>query len=326
MKNLVTPIQDYDKPLPQEIQDKIKPLTTPVLLRWVDRKNVVALTGSDEKGWTRKEMTTIGTQNILTHWSFTYQIGKVQERFIAGFFNGFDTDLNPQFKSPAFTGGTLLLQPGDPNDEEVWAKIQIHPSFRENVLNLKPGIGPYRFYIDDIAKKEEEELLRLKTIGKARRAVEDLEKTEMELVMKNLGCESELALYKFAETDPATVLTSVAAIGVISVRDIVEKSFNAPYAFLVVDATTSQILWAEGRKPVFKSTDSTVDIREEFSYYLTGLNSRGKGTPSPTAEAKAKLKTITKKIAEIDDALAESAEAEKKLREGASGTGSTVTL
>lgn len=308
-KNLITPVIDYDQILPQEIEDRIKPLEHPVVLRWFETHHVKAMQGNKENGYTMLPSERVGQQSILSHWNFVFK----NRRYDVGFFNGYDTDMNPQFHAVTFEDGVLRLNPEVDLHKEIWRKIQLHPFFENNVLGLRPKTGVYRFSLDDVVARQQKELERIKLSTKAKSDVLELDKDEQKTIMVSLGCETELDLLRFAEENPSAVLAAIKNLSVISVRELVESCFNEPYGLFVTDVSQNAILWAEGRKPVFTSSDNTVNLPEAFTYYLMGLNPDGKGKPEPSKEAKAKLKTIRQRVEEIDKELQAAKEAKKAL-------------
>jgi len=297
---LITPVIDYQQPLPQAVKDKLKPLDTVKILKWNDRTEVTTLHGSQKNGWEKSSALTIGIKTILSNW--TFKDSSSSQMVNTGFFSGYDHDMNPRFTPPRFEGGILILNPGKEGDDEIWEKIQIHPHNQNNVVGIRPKSGTFRFHLDDVSAREASELLRIKNVTKAKAAVDALEPDQLALVMKNTGAGTELALQKLAEANPTLVLTSIEQLSIISMRDLVEKCFSPPYSLLVIDQTDNSIKWQEGRQTFFSGGTNT-DLAAAFTFYLMGRTDDGTKESTTSKEQKAKLKTLQSRMKQVDDEI-----------------------
>lgn len=310
MSNLITPVVDYRKPFSQTLEDKIKPLDTVKILKWNHKSEVKVLHGHDG-AWERKDALTIGAQNIIARWQIEDPATKTVVH--TGFFTSYDDQLKPQFNAPRFVGGLLILQPGNPTDEEQWRYIQVCPHNENNVLGIKPKNGPYRFRVDNVEEKKALELLRMKNISKATSAIDGLSDEELALVLRNTGCADELDLRRMAENDPQMVVSAIGQLAVISVREVVEKCFQPPYNLLAKDNTQNAIVWANGRQVYFQGGTTTLDLAEALTFYLMGMDETGKKESAKSKEQKSKFKVLKGRMAEIDEEIQKEKEAKAAL-------------
>jgi len=302
----------YDAPLPSEVASKIKPLEYPITLLWKTGTDVTEFMGSEKDGWQKLPATKkMGIKNLHPRWTVSYKVegGKQTMTLPVGFWVGRDSDFQDQFRVPRFENGKLTLSPENQDHCLWWEKIQIYPSFQQNVLGIVSSNG-YLFELDDKSARDAGEVHRLKRVRAIGVKIDALEKDELALVMKSLSCETELDLERLAQSNPDSVGIAIDNLSQTTVREQLEAMFKEPYGFLSLDSSTNSIVWAEGRKLVYQANASTTNPAEDFTFYITGKSTGGK----VSQEAKSLWKNLCGRVEKIDKDLAIAKEEAKKLK------------